>query len=52
MQNAMRDNAIRSDDAVLDEELVDTLIAISVVSKRLAMNLIHACGGKSNEQNE
>ncbi|CAB1255135.1 protein of unknown function [Ruminococcaceae bacterium BL-6] len=43
-----------------DEELIDTLLAISVVSKRLARNLsILAAqskstegGGKSDEQNE
>lgn len=38
-----------------DEELVDTLIAISVVAKRLAANLRQPDkenGGKANEQNE
>ena len=38
-----------------DEELVDTLIAISVVAKRLAANLRQQNtenGGSKNEQNE
>jgi hypothetical protein len=42
-----------------DEELIDTLLAISVVSKRLARNLTLLTaqsksteGGKTNEQNE
>ena len=39
----------------IDEELIDTLIAISVVAKRLAANLRkqnHENGGKCDEQNE
>lgn len=38
-----------------DEELIDTLIAISVVAKRLAANLRQQNtenGGKQDEQNE
>lgn len=39
----------------VDEELIDTLIAISVVAKRLAANLRQQNtenGGKQDEQNE
>ena len=39
----------------IDEELIDTLIAISVVAKRLAANLRkqnHENGGKCDEQNK
>ena len=39
----------------IDEELIDTLIAISVVAKRLAANLRQQNkenGGTENEQNE
>ena len=39
----------------IDEELIDTLIAISVVAKRLAANLRkqnNENGGKCDEQNE
>ena len=39
----------------IEEELIDTLIAISVVAKRLAANLIQQNtenGGKQDEQNE
>ena len=39
----------------VDEELIDTLIAISVVAKRLAANLRKQNkenGGKCDEQNE
>ena len=42
-------------DKAIDEELIDTLIAISVVAKRLATNLRkqdNENGGKSDEQNE
>lgn len=42
-------------DTGIDEELIDTLIAISVVAKRLAANLRKQNkenGGKDNEQNE
>ena len=43
------------DEAIDDEELIDTLIAISVVAKRLAANLRKQNkenGGKCDEQNE
>lgn len=39
----------------IDEELIDTLIAISVVAKRLATKLRQSNienGGQANEQNE
>jgi UDP-N-acetylmuramyl pentapeptide synthase len=39
MQNAMCANTIPLEDEFPDEELIDTLIAISVVSKRLAEKL-------------
>lgn len=39
MQNAMRVSAMPQEDEIPDEELIDTLIAISVVSKRLAHKL-------------
>ncbi len=42
-------------DTTIDEELIDTLIAISVVAKRLAANLRKQnteIGGNDNEQNE
>ena len=42
-------------DEAIDEELIDTLIAISVVAKRLAANLRkknNENGGKCDEQNE
>lgn len=53
MQNAMCENAKLLDDEV-DEELIDTLIAISVVSKRLATKLrkIKDEGDKTNETHE
>lgn len=38
MQDAMRENA-KPLDGETDEELIDTLVAISVVSKRLATKL-------------
>ena len=41
--------------ASIDEELIDTLISISVVAKRLAANLRQQNkenGGTKNEQNE
>ena len=41
--------------STLDEELIDTLIAISVVAKRLAANLRQQNkenGGTENEHNE
>lgn len=49
MQNAMRVDAMPQ-----DEELIDTLIAISVVAKRLAMKLrkIKDEGDKQNEPHE
>ena len=42
-------------DEAIDEELIDTLIAISIVAKRLADNLRkqnNENGGKFDEQNE
>ena len=42
-------------DEAIDEELIDTLIAISVVAKRLAANLRtqnNENGGNCDEQNE
>ena len=45
-----RAGPVTDDDA--DEDLIDTLIAISVVAKRLAMKLINEKGGQRNEQNE
>ena len=53
MQKESTENS--QQDATIDEELIDTLIAISVVAKRLAANLRKQNienGGKSNEQNE
>jgi hypothetical protein len=41
--------------STIDEELIDTLIAISVVAKRLAANLRQqntGNGGNNDEQNE
>jgi hypothetical protein len=41
--------------STIDEELIDTLIAISVVAKRLAANLRQQNtenGGNNDEQNE
>ena len=45
----------RSAPAAVDEELIDVLIAISVVAKRLASNLRQQNtekGGQADEQNE
>lgn len=42
-------------DKAIDEDLIDTLIAISVVAKRLAANLRkqnNENGGKNDEQEE
>ena len=53
MQKESTDNS--QQDTAIDEELIDTLIAISVVAKRLAANLRKQNtehGGKDNEQNE
>ena len=53
MQKESTDNS--QQDTTIDEELIDTLIAISVVAKRLAANLRKQNtenGGKDNEQNE
>ena len=54
MQNAMRVDAMPQEDEIPDEELIDTLIAISVVAKRLAMKLrkIKDEGDKQNEPHE
>lgn len=53
MQKAMCVNTMPLEDDV-DEELIDTLIAISVVSKRLAMKLrkIKDEGDKTDETHE
>lgn len=53
MQNAMCENTKPLGDE-LDEELIDTLIAISVVSKRLATKLrkIKDEGDKKDEPHE
>lgn len=50
--DACRRNA--QEDEIPDEELIDTLIAISVVAKRLAMKLrkIKDEGDKQNEPHE
>ena len=48
-------NAKAAPTSNIDEELIDTLIAISVVAKRLAANLRQQNtenGGTENEQNE
>ena len=54
MQNAMRVDAMPQEDEIPDVELIDTLIAISVVAKRLAMKLrkIKDEGDKQNESHE
>lgn len=39
MQKAMRVDTLPQEDKILDEELIDTLFAISVVKKRLATKL-------------
>ena len=54
MQNAMRVDVMPQEDEIPDEELIDTLIAISVVAKRLAMKLrkIKDEGDKQNEPHE
>ena len=52
-------NTAKHYDTRTDEDIVDVLTAISVVSRRLASNLNAACqqrqikvGGKTHEQNE
>ena len=53
MQTDMKDRAAQPDSA--DEELIDTLIAISVVAKRLARKLTNQRtkeGDRQDEQNE
>lgn len=54
MQKAMCVNTKPLEDELPDEELIDTLIAISVVSKRLAAKLrkIKDEGDKQNEPHE
>jgi len=54
MQKAMCVNTKPLEDEVPDEELIDTLIAISVVSKRLATKLrkLKDEGDKQNEPHE
>ena len=54
MQKAMYVNTKPLEDEALDEELIDTLIAISVVSKRIATKLskIKDEGDKQNEPHE
>ena len=54
MQKAMRVDTLPREDEIPDEELIDTLIAISVVAKRLAMKLrkVKDEGGKQNEPHE
>mgnify|MGYP003499265606 FL=1 len=54
MQTETIDNS-RQATPQIEEELIDTLIAISVVAKRLAANLRQQNkenGGTENEQNE
>ena len=54
MQKAVCVNTEPLEDELPDEELIDTLIAISVVSKRLAMKLrkVKEEGDKQNESHE
>lgn len=54
MQKAMCVNTKPLEDEVPDEELIDTLIAISVISKRIATKLrkIKDEGDKQNESHE
>ena len=54
MQTAMRVDAMPKEDEIPDEELIDTLIAISVVAKRLAMKLrkIKGEGDKENDPHQ
>ena len=54
MQKAMRVDTLPQEDKIPDEELIDTLIAISVVAKRLATKLrkIKDEGDKQNESHE
>lgn len=54
MQTAMRVDTLPQKDEIPDEELIDTLIAISVVAKRLATKLrkIKDEGDKQNESHE
>lgn len=54
MQKAMCINTKPLEDEVPDEELIDTLIAISVVSKKLATKLrkLKDEGDKQNEPHE
>ncbi len=56
MQNAMRVSNLPLVDETLDDEVIDTLIAVSVVSRRLAQILrnrkIKDEGDKQNEPHE
>ena len=54
MRKAMRVDTLPQEDEIPDEELIDTLIAISVVAKRLATKLrkIKDEGDKQNESHE
>ena len=54
MQKAMRVDTRPREDKIPDEELIDTLIAISGVAKRLATKLrkIKDEGDKQNESHE
>lgn len=54
MQDAMRVNTMPQDDVLPDDELIDTLIAISVVAKRLAEKFrkIKVEGDKQHEPHE
>ncbi len=54
MQKAVGVNTKPQEDDIPDEELIDTLIAISVVSKRLATKLrtVKEEGDKQNEPHE
>lgn len=54
MQKAMRVDTLPQEDEIPDEELIDTLIAISVVAKKLATKLrkIKDEGDKQNESHE
>ena len=54
MQKAMRVDTLPQEDKIPDEELIDTLITISVVAKRLATKLrkIKYEGDKQNESHE
>lgn len=54
MQDAMRVDTRPHEDDLPDEELIDTLIAISVVAKRLAEKFrkVKVEGDKQNESHE